>query len=398
MNFTEHCAGANKYSAVSDECSVEIALILSNSVLITMTGYMEFSIVNHVFWSFYFEGYLRQVDYGPDNPLILLKKALDCSPGYYSIVNLSKKYSGGILMKIGEVMELTGLTRKAIKFYEQEGLISPIVDPDNGYREYSEVDVHMLVQIAILRQINVPIDNIRQILRNPVDLKGVLAGHLQKLEDDLQKLEKSKAVLQSCLEEMARKELDLPEVADKLALLNQCLEMDSRRREGFMRQALERIFPGMFGKMLVIHFSPFLNEPLDTPAKEAAWLELVNFLDETPEVSYTAELQEFYAQLPANYLEEYEIVAREQKQKLIAPTEEDLLEQRKIISEYLENMSKLQENPEIRAVLEKTEKMKQVLREQLMGIGYYEKFVKNLRVLSNDYGRYLENLEKLGHS
>ena len=40
-------------------------------------------------------------------------------------------------MNIKETARQTGLTKKAIKYYEQEGLITVSKNPDNGYREYS---------------------------------------------------------------------------------------------------------------------------------------------------------------------------------------------------------------------------------------------------------------------
>ena len=44
-------------------------------------------------------------------------------------------------MKINEVEAAVGVTKKNIRFYEEEGLISPRREPGNGYRSYSEADV-----------------------------------------------------------------------------------------------------------------------------------------------------------------------------------------------------------------------------------------------------------------
>ena len=40
-------------------------------------------------------------------------------------------------MKINEVEAAVGVTKKNIRFYEEEGLISPRREPGNGYRSYS---------------------------------------------------------------------------------------------------------------------------------------------------------------------------------------------------------------------------------------------------------------------
>ena len=53
-------------------------------------------------------------------------------------------------MRINEVMKETGLTKKAIYYYENEGLIKPQKDPENNYRNYTEEEVRKLIIINIL--------------------------------------------------------------------------------------------------------------------------------------------------------------------------------------------------------------------------------------------------------
>ena len=51
-------------------------------------------------------------------------------------------------MKINQVEELVGITKKNIRFYEDQGLIKPDRDPENSYREYSMRDVQKLLRGA----------------------------------------------------------------------------------------------------------------------------------------------------------------------------------------------------------------------------------------------------------
>ena len=67
-------------------------------------------------------------------------------------------------MKINEVEAAVGVTKKNIRFYEEEGLISPRREPGNGYRSYSEADVERLRRIKLLRKLDVPLAEIRQML------------------------------------------------------------------------------------------------------------------------------------------------------------------------------------------------------------------------------------------
>ena len=60
-------------------------------------------------------------------------------------------------MKINEVEAAVGVTKKNIRFYEEEGLISPSREPGNGYRSYSQADVERLRRIKLLRKLDVPL-------------------------------------------------------------------------------------------------------------------------------------------------------------------------------------------------------------------------------------------------
>lgn len=52
-------------------------------------------------------------------------------------------------MNISEVAKITGLTQKAIRLYEQKGLVPAPLRRDNGYRSYQP---HHLEQLTLLRQ------------------------------------------------------------------------------------------------------------------------------------------------------------------------------------------------------------------------------------------------------
>ena len=67
-----------------------------------------------------------------------------------------------IRLKINEVEALVGITRKNIRFYEAEGLLSPRRNSQNGYRDYGEAEVEVLRRIKLLRKLGVPLEEIRQ--------------------------------------------------------------------------------------------------------------------------------------------------------------------------------------------------------------------------------------------
>ena len=77
-------------------------------------------------------------------------------------------------MKINQVEELVGITKKNIRFYEDQGLINPNRNLENGYRDYTLADVKILNQIKLLRSLEVPIEEIRKLQAKEVSLDECL--------------------------------------------------------------------------------------------------------------------------------------------------------------------------------------------------------------------------------
>ena len=71
-------------------------------------------------------------------------------------------------MTIGEFGERTRLSPKALRLYEQLGLVVPAeVDPGSGYRYYSPGQLADAQAIDALRQAGVPLADIRSFMRQP---------------------------------------------------------------------------------------------------------------------------------------------------------------------------------------------------------------------------------------
>ena len=69
------------------------------------------------------------------------------------------------LMSIGEFARLSRLSAKALRLYDELGLLSPAqVDPDSGYRWYAAGQLDNARLVASLRQIGVPLAEIQLIL------------------------------------------------------------------------------------------------------------------------------------------------------------------------------------------------------------------------------------------
>ena len=80
-------------------------------------------------------------------------------------------------MKINEVEQAIGITKKNIRFYEDAGLLNPSRSA-NGYRDYSEADLTTLRQIKLFRKLDIPIEEIKQLLSGRLTLEDCLERHL----------------------------------------------------------------------------------------------------------------------------------------------------------------------------------------------------------------------------
>ena len=94
-------------------------------------------------------------------------------------------------MKINEVEAAVGVTKKNIRFYEEEGLISPSREPGNGYRSYSQADVERLSRIKLLRKLDVPLAEIREMLEGQRTLAEGMSQQLERLRSRRADLEEA---------------------------------------------------------------------------------------------------------------------------------------------------------------------------------------------------------------
>ena len=96
-------------------------------------------------------------------------------------------------MKIKEMEERSGMTRANIRFYESEGLLSP-ERGINGYREYSEEDLQVLMRIKLLRSLHITLEEIKELHNGSLELSAALDLHLTRLEAEKEDLEHSQEI------------------------------------------------------------------------------------------------------------------------------------------------------------------------------------------------------------
>ena len=94
-------------------------------------------------------------------------------------------------MKINEVEAQVGITKKNIRFYEEQGLLSPRRNSENGYRDYGEAEVAVLRRIKLMRKLGVPLEEIRKMQCGVHTVGDGMRRHLVTLERERKSLEQS---------------------------------------------------------------------------------------------------------------------------------------------------------------------------------------------------------------
>ena len=129
-------------------------------------------------------------------------------------------------MRINKVEELVGITKKNIRFYEEKGLLSPIRNAENGYREYSDADVIMLQKIKLLRQLSIPIEEILKLQKGYLTLEDCMRRHIIFLEREEKNIKQKKSI---CSQLEVSDEQFFTIDTDKYLLLMKEMEMEGVR-------------------------------------------------------------------------------------------------------------------------------------------------------------------------
>lgn len=164
-------------------------------------------------------------------------------------------------MLLNDVIQEVGTTKRAVKYYEEKGLLSVEKDP-NGYRNYSDQDVQTLKKITLYRKLGISIKDIKKLLESDDQtlLNNIYQEKLQeKLLQDAE-LEALKQYIEDGNIDPANELLDYQTV----------------------EQAIESLLPNQeWAEYLVSHFKPFLNVRISTPEQKQALQNILTYCDET---------------------------------------------------------------------------------------------------------------------
>ncbi|WP_196007919.1 MerR family transcriptional regulator [Clostridium tyrobutyricum] len=288
-------------------------------------------------------------------------------------------------MNIKIAAEKTGLTKKAIKYYECEGLINPSKNSSNNYREYTDTDIVKLNLIGALRVIDIPVSEIKCLIEGNKSLPDIMKNTLNKITENISNLEKSRLIISNILNKNLE---DYSTIGEQVRKLRETLEFSISEKKEFISTRLLKIFPGNFGKIFVNSYEPFLNITVDSDEKKDAWVKLVEFLDDLNEIDNTQPFIKLMNSIDVNKIEEYR-----QKSK------EDILENfnnnifiEKIKKQYIEFIRSMNEDEEKKKMFGKS--VSQTM-DMFNCLGADENiFDKYLEILNEDYKQYRRIVKK----
>lgn len=78
-------------------------------------------------------------------------------------------------MLISELVKLSGVSARTLRYYDEIGLLKPSVVKQNGYRQYNQYDIDRLQQILFYRELDFKLEQIKALLEDKdFDVKEAL--------------------------------------------------------------------------------------------------------------------------------------------------------------------------------------------------------------------------------
>lgn len=95
------------------------------------------------------------------------------------------------MMTVQEMSRLTGVSARALRYYDEIGLFHPTGKSEAGYRLYDETALAVLQQILYFRELEFPLKTIKEIMDDPaLDRNQILMAQKQMLTAEKERLER----------------------------------------------------------------------------------------------------------------------------------------------------------------------------------------------------------------
>ena len=109
-------------------------------------------------------------------------------------------------LDIAEVVRLTGLTSRALRFYEARGLITPLRSA-SGRRHYGPAELERLHQVMAMKRAGLTLGQIQKVSAGrKIDLSKLIAAQIQSLDERRREVDAARRLLSSVLSRLDRSE------------------------------------------------------------------------------------------------------------------------------------------------------------------------------------------------
>lgn len=276
-----------------------------------------------------------------------------------------------IVMLINEIAKKCNITKKAVQYYVEQGLVNPEI-LENGYKNFSKQDMELLKQIVLYRKLGLSICEIKRVLENHNEVSGILYQRVVELEQEKEKQKLLKRVAIGELVENLEQEIN--NISSNTIIIKKLVEL----------------FPGCYGKIFSLNFSRYLTGTIKTEEQMKAFNQIIEFFDNVPDIDVPSDLQEA---LDA-YLEAYsseEGIEKinhilQEKENAIQNIDEFVKSNKNMLDEY-KKYKQTEEYKNLPAV-----RLMEYMKQICAANGYNDIFIPAMRKISPLYNEHYEQM------
>lgn len=271
-------------------------------------------------------------------------------------------------MQINEVIQKVDLSKRAVKYYEEQGLLTVAKDA-NGYRNYSDDNIVTLKKISVYRKLGIGIKDIKELLggNNKELLESIYRDKEKEVEKQAEELNALKIFIRESDVEPIYQIVDYQNIGD----------------------AMKDMLPGYYGYYFMNHFMPYLQIQIETPEQEQAYRNIIQFWD-TADIKLPLMMKIIgwlnFRLMPKESMKSMAVRADQQIKMYIQMSEEDYEKFKKEIARNVKMKNKFffKYHPALIS--------QRKFKKQLQDKGYNDIFIPNMKVLSPKYKEYHDAL------
>ncbi|SDF42533.1 DNA-binding transcriptional regulator, MerR family [Lentzea fradiae] len=138
------------------------------------------------------------------------------------------------LLTIGQLARRTGLSARTLRFWSNEGAITPAGRTASGYRLYDSECVARVELVRTLRELGFGLDDVRRVLERQVTVAEVASAHVAAIDAQIRSLKVSRAVLSTVAKRRS--------TTEETALMNRLARLSAADRLRIVEEFKEEVF------------------------------------------------------------------------------------------------------------------------------------------------------------